>query len=77
MYEIETFAHVVCHRKAHKYLNELMPKFNLLPPAPGSSGEVSGGMAVAKLKYVSYNTTALGMIPSFITPDGKMDHLTA
>jgi hypothetical protein len=77
MYEIETFAHVVCHRKAHKYLNELMSKFNRLPPSPGSSGEVSGGMAVAKLKYASDNTTALGMIPSFVIPDGKIDHLTA
>ena len=77
MYEIETFAHVVCHRKAHRYLNELMSKFNRLPPAPGSNGEVSGGMAVAKLKYTSDNTTALGMILSFIIPDGKNDHLTA
>ena len=22
MYEIETFAHVVCHRKSHKFVNE-------------------------------------------------------
>ena len=54
-----------------------MSKFNRLPPAPGSNGEVSGGMAVAKLKYASDNTTALGMILSFIIPDGKNDHLTA
>ena len=34
-------------------------------------------MAVAKLKYASDKTTALGMIPSFVIPDGKIDHSTA
>ena len=77
MYEIETFARVVCHRKAHKYFNELMSKFNRLTPAPGSNGEVSGGMTIARLKYASDNSTALGMIPSFTIPEEKIDHLTA
>jgi len=43
MYEIETFAHVVCHRKSHKFVNELMAKFTCIPPAKSSNGEVSGG----------------------------------
>ena len=77
MYEIETFAHVVCHRKSHKYINELMSKFTCLPPSKGADSEISGGAHVAKLKYASDNTTALGNIPSFIIPEGKIDHLTA
>jgi hypothetical protein len=77
MYEIETFAHVVCHRKSHKFVNELMAKFTCIPPTKGSNGEVSGGAATAKLKYASDNTTALGTIPTFNIPDGKIDHLTA
>ena len=77
MYEIETFAHVVCHRKSHKFVNELMAKFTCIPPLKGSNGEVSGGSAVSKLKYASDNTTALGTIPNFNIPDGKIDHLTA
>jgi hypothetical protein len=54
-----------------------MAKFTCIPPAKGSSGEVSGRAATAKLKYASDNTTALGTIPTFNIPDGKIDHLTA
>ena len=54
-----------------------MAKFTCIPPVKGSNGEVSGGSAVPKLKYASDNTTALGIIPKFDIPDGKIDHLTA
>ena len=36
-----------------------------------------GGQQYPKLKYASDNTTALGTIPNFNIPDGKIDHLTA
>jgi hypothetical protein len=54
-----------------------MAKVTCIPPAKGNSGEVSGGAATAKLKYASDNTTALGTIPTFNIPDGKIDRLTA
>lgn len=75
MYEIETFAHVVCHRKSHKFINECMSRFISLPP----SQMISKGDAQrpAKLKYASDNTTALGMIPTFTIPEGKIEYLTA
>ena len=53
-----------------------MAKFTCIPPVKGSSGEVSGGAATAKLKYASDNTTALGTIPTFNIPDGRIDHIT-
>ena len=76
MYEIETFAYVVCHRKSHKSVNELMAKFTCIP-VKDSGGDVSGGSAVSKLEHASDNTTALGTIPNFNIPDRKIDHLTA
>jgi hypothetical protein len=48
MYEIETVARVICHCKSHKFVNELMAKFTCIPPAKGSSGEVSGGGSYRK-----------------------------
>ena len=62
MHEIETFAHVVCHRKSCKFVNELMAKFTCIPPVKGSSGEINGGATTAKLKSASDDTTALGTI---------------
>ena len=46
MYEIKTFAHDVCHRKSHKFVNELMAKFTCIPSVKGTNGGVSGGSVI-------------------------------
>ena len=67
MYEIEAFAHVVCHRQTCKFINECMAKFNY----------AKSDTVVPKLKYGCDNTTALGLIATFTIPDGKIEHLMA
>ena len=67
MYEIESFAHVVCHRNTCKFINECMGKFNY----------AKIDTAIPKLKYGCDNTTALGLIATLTIPDGKIEHLMA
>ena len=64
MYEIESFAHVVCHRQTCKFVIECMGKFTCLKDEP----------TIPKLKYGCDNTTALATLT---IPDGKIDHLMA
>ena len=52
MYEIKSFAHVVCHRQTCKFGNECMGKFTCLKDEP----------MVPKLRYGCDNTAALGLI---------------
>ena len=67
MYEIESFAHVVCHRNTCKFINECMGKFNY----------AKTDTIIPKLKYGCDNTTALGLIATLTIPDGKIEHLMA
>ena len=67
MYEIESFAHVVCRRQSCKFVNKCMGKITCLKDEP----------MIPKLKYGCDNTTALGSIATLTIPDEKIDHLMA
>ena len=64
MYEIESFAHVVCYGNTCKFINECMGKFNYAIPIPNQNCGCD-------------NTTALGLIATLTIHDGKIEHLFA